>query len=148
MAIIDTLNEGIKEAIRSRNSLRLETFRMLKARILAADARAQLPDEEVIKLFKSYLGNLEEAFEISTKANRAADAEKLKGEIEIVKEFLPKMLSEAETRQLVLGAIEETKAGSAKDLGLVMKCIMKQNLPVDSKLVRELATVLLQNLAR
>ncbi len=63
MTFIEEINQGIKEAMRSRDQLRLDTLRMLKSKILAVDARVNLPDPEVVKLFKTYFGNLEEALE-------------------------------------------------------------------------------------
>ena len=60
MTLVEQINDGIKEAMRSKNQLRLDTLRMLKSKILAVDARANLPDSEVSKLFKTYLGTLQE----------------------------------------------------------------------------------------
>ena len=54
MTIVEKINEGIKEEMRSRDSVRLSTLRMLKSKIMAVDARANLPDAEVLKLFKTY----------------------------------------------------------------------------------------------
>lgn len=143
MTLIEQLNEGIKEAIRSRNSLRLDTLRMLKSKILAADARATLADAEVIKLFKTYFGNLQEALEMAQNANRVEMVEKLKGELAIVQEFLPKALSPEETKKVVIEAIAESGAKTKKEVGLVMKSVMKRDLPVDAKLVKDLASQLL-----
>lgn len=143
MTLAEQINNGIKEAIRSRNSLRLDTLRMLKSKILAADARANLPDAEVVKLFKTYLGNLEEALQHAEAAKRPEMIERLKGEMAIVHEFLPKALSPEETKQLVVEAIAESGAKTKKELGLVMKAIMKRNLPVDGKLAKDLASQLL-----
>lgn len=143
MALIDQINEGIKESIRSRNTLRLGVFRMLKSKILAADARATLPDDQVIKLFKTYYGNLEEALEHAKVAKRPELIENLQAEMKIVEEFLPKALSPEETKKVVLEAIAESGAKTKKELGIVMKTIMKRNLAVDAKLVKDLATELL-----
>ena len=145
MTIIEQINDGIKEAIRSRNSLRLDTLRMLKSKILAVDARACLPDAEVLKLFKTYFGNLEEALEMAQTANRPEMVERLKGELAIVQEFLPRSLSSDETKKVVIEAIAESGAKTKKDFGLVMKYVMKRNLPVDAKLVKDLANQLLED---
>ncbi len=51
MTIIEKINEGIKEAMKSRDQVRLGTLRMLKSKIMAVDARAALPDADVVKLF-------------------------------------------------------------------------------------------------
>lgn len=143
MTLIEQINQGIKEAIRNRASLRLDTLRMLKSKILAADARATLPDTEVLKLFKTYFGNLQEALEQAQTANRPEIVERLKGEIEIVQEFLPKNLSLEETKKIVIEAIAESGAKTKKELGLVMKSIMKKNLPLDGKVVKDLINQLL-----
>ena len=134
MSMIEKINEGIKEAMRSRDQLRLETLRMLKSKILAVDARCNLPDTEVSKLFKTYAGNLQEALEQAQAANRPEIASKLQGELAIVQEFLPKAPSFEETKQIVLQAITESGAKTKKDFGLVMKSIMKLNSAVDGKL--------------
>lgn len=143
MAIIEQINEGIKEAMRSRDLIRLSTLRMLKSKILAVDARAALPDTEVIKLFKTYFGNMQEALEQAQSANRPDIAEPLKKELIIIQEFLPKVPSLEETRKIVIQAIAESGAKTKKELGLVMKSIMKLNSSVDGKLAKELASELL-----
>lgn len=143
MAIIEQINEGIKEAMRSRDQIRLATLRMLKSKILAVDARGNLPDAEVIKLFKTYYGNLQEALEQAEAANRSDIAEPLKRELEIVQEFLPKTPSSEETQRLVEQAIAESGAKTKKDLGMVMKTLMRLNSAVDGKLAKDLANQLL-----
>ena len=143
MAIIERINEGIKEAMRSRDQIRLDTLRMLKSKILAVDARATLPDAEVIKLFKTYYGNLKEALEQALGANRTDISDQLKKELTIIEEFLPKALCHEETKRLVVQAIAESGAKTKKELGLVMKAVMKLNSEVDGKLAKDLAGELL-----
>jgi uncharacterized protein len=145
MALIEQINEGIKEAMRSRDAVRLGTLRMLKSKILAVDARANLPDPEVIKLFKTYFGNLQEALVQAQAANRPDMAEQLKSELLIIQEFLPKTPSEEETRKIVVQAIAESGAKTKKELGLVMKAVMKLNNSVDGKLAKDLASELLSD---
>lgn len=145
MPIIEIINEGIKDAMRSRDSLRLNTLRMLKSKILNVNARGEVPDTEVVKLFKTYLGNLQEALEQAIAVNRMELAEPLKGEIAIVQEFLPKALSEEETEKLVAQAMIESGAKSKKDFGLVMKALMKLNSGVDGKLAKKYIDPLLQD---
>ena len=143
MSIIEELNQGIKDAMKSQDRLRLDTLRMLKSKILAVDARGSLPDPEVLKLFKTYLGGLQEALEQAQTLNRPEVAEKLKNEVVIVQEFLPKALSSEDTQKLVLQAIADSGAKTKKDLGLVMKALMKLNNAVDGKLAKDLASQLL-----
>lgn len=145
MSIIEKINEGIKEAMRSRDQLRLSTLRMLKSKILAVDARAALPDTEVIKLFKTYFSNLQDALDQAQSVNRPDIAEPLKQELLIIQEFLPKALSIEETKKLIVQAIAESGAKTKKELGLVMKAVMKLNSSVDGKLAKELAGELLED---
>lgn len=141
MSLIEQINQGIKDSMKNKNQLRLDTLRMLKSKILSVDARGNLPDTDVIKLFKTYLGNLQEAIEQSR--DRPEAVEKLKSEIAIVQEFLPQALSPEETRIIVIKAIQESGAKNKKELGQVMKAIMKINSSVDGKLANELAKQLL-----
>lgn len=140
MTIFEKINQGIKEAMLSKDQLRLETLRMLKSKILNVDARGNLPDADVLKIFKTYLGNLQEALEQFQAANRTELVDKSKKEIIIVQEFLPKALSPEETKKLVQQAIAESGAKTKKDVGLVMKSVMKLNNAVDGKLAKDLAS--------
>lgn len=141
MTLIEKINLGIKEAMRSQDSVRLNTLRMLKSKILAVDARANLPDSEVLKLFKTYHSNLQEARDQA--GGRQEVINQLEKELEIVQEFLPKALSTEETQTIVVQAIADSGAKTKKDLGLVMKSVMKLNSSVDGKLAKELANQLL-----
>ena len=143
MTIIEQINEGIKAAMRSRDQVRLLTLRMLKSKILAVDARCNLPDPEVIKLFKTYFSSLQEALVQAQSVNRTDIAEQLKSELTIIQEFLPKALSPEETKRIVEQAINESGAKTKKDLGIVMKAVMKLNNTVDGKLAKNLADELL-----
>lgn len=145
MSIVEKINEGIKEAMKSKNQLRLDTLRMLKSKILTVDARGNLSDADVVKLFKTYNGNLQEALEQAEGANRSEIAGKLRKEIAIVQEFLPKALSAEETRSIVQQAIRESGAKTKKDLGLVMKAIMSINNTVDGKIAKDLASQMLMD---
>ncbi len=77
MKIIERINEGIKEAMKSKDQVRLSTLRMLKSKVMAVDARANLSDEEVVKIFKTYFGSLQEALEQALAVNRLDIAEPL-----------------------------------------------------------------------
>jgi uncharacterized protein len=143
MTLVEQINQGLKEAIKLRDQLRVDTLRMLKSKILAADARANLSDADVIKLFKTYASNLREAVEQTKQANRPETIKRLEDELKIVEEFLPKNLSPEETLTIVKEAVIKSNAKTKKELGLVMKQIMSLNLPIDGKLARELASQLL-----
>lgn len=145
MSLFEQINNGIKEAMRQKDQIRLETLRMLKSKILAVDARGNLEEVEIIKLFKTYFGNLEEALEQAIRATRAEMAEKLQKEMAIVKEFLPKAPTREETRAIIQEAIKISGAKVKKDFGILMKAIMKINNAVDGKLVQELVSEFLED---
>lgn len=145
MTIIEKINEGIKESMRSRDQIRLSTLRMLKSKILAVDARATLPDTEVIKLFKTYFANLQEALQQAEAANRLDIAEPLKSELLIVQEFLPKALSQEETKKIVIQAIAESGVKTKKGLGIVMKTVMQLNNAIDGNVAKVFANELLED---
>lgn len=143
MTILEQINDGIKEAIRSKNQLRLDTLRMLKSKILTVDARGNLPDPEILKIFKTYFGNLQEALEQAKGVGRTDVSQRLQSELHIIQEFLPKALSLEETKKLVVQAIADSGAKTKKELGLVMKAVMKLNNAIDGKLAKDLASQLL-----
>ncbi len=143
MIIIEKINDGIKDAMRSKDQIRLSTLRMLKSKVMAVDARANLPDAEVVKIFKTYFGSLYEALEHAEAAKRSDMIEQLKKEIVIVQEFLPKAISLEDTKTVVIQAISTSGAKTKKDLGLVMKAVKQLNASVDGKLAKDLAEGLL-----
>lgn len=144
MAIIEKINEGIKESMKKKDQIRLDTLRMLKSKILAVDARAALPDAEVLKLFKTYFGNLQEALAQAQTVNRTEIVKKLTTELAIVQEFLPKALTPEETKRMVEQAIIESGAKTKKDIGLVMR-VLKQNNSIDGKAAKEIADQILSD---
>lgn len=139
MTIFEQINQGIKEAMLKREQLRLDVLRMLKSKVMAVEARGNVPDPDVIKLFKTYYGNIQESLQTA----RPDMVEKLQAELAIIQEFLPKVPSPEETKKLITQAIADSGAKSKKDLGLVMKAVMKLNSAVDGKLAKELADQLL-----
>lgn len=143
--LFEKINEGIKAAIKAREQLRLDVLRMLKSKILAVDARGTIPDEQIVKLFKTYFGNLQEALEQAESLGRFDIAERLKSELLIIQEFLPKALSLEETKRIVEQAIADSGAKKKKEIGLVMKSIKKFSNQVDGKLAKELADQLLED---
>ncbi|CDZ81530.1 hypothetical protein BN1013_02066 [Candidatus Rubidus massiliensis] len=143
MSLVEKISEDLKEAMKSRNQVRLDTLRMLKSKILTADARGNLSDEDVVKLFKTYAGNLQEAIEQSEAVNRQEMVDKLKIELQIVQEYLPKALSREETKKIVEQAITQSGAKTKKDLGLVMKQIKAMGSSIDGKTAKEIADELL-----
>jgi len=134
------LNDDLAAAMRAKDAVRLDVIRMMKSKVLNINARGDLPDAEIIKILQKYAKSLKDAIEETKKVNRPDAVKKLEGELKIVGEYLPKMLSEAEVKDIVAKAIAEVGATSPKDTGKVMKVVMGMGLNVDGSMVSKLVS--------
>ena len=126
--------------MKAKDTFRLDVIRMMKSKVLNVNARGDLPDAEILKILQKYAKSLKDAIEETKKVNRPEAVTKLEGELKIVGEYLPKMLSEAEVRDIVAKAIAEVGATSPKDTGKVMKAVMGMGLSVDGSMVSKLVS--------
>jgi uncharacterized protein YqeY len=123
MDIKTQLNEAVKDAMRSGDTLRKNTLRMALAAIKQAevDKRTELDDLAVIALLQKEIKNRKEAIEEAKKAGRDDLISDNEAEIALLEPFLPKSLSVDELREIIQAAIAETGASSMADMGKVMK---------------------------
>ena len=145
MSIKTQLNESMKDAMRSRDEVRLRTVRMALAAVkqVEVDKRIELDDTAVMNLIQKEVKNRREAIEEAKKANRADLVAANEEEIGVLQAFLPKAMPAEELRAIVQAAIAETGASSPSDMGKVMKTVMPKvagRAPNDmvSAMVREL----------
>lgn len=126
--IADTLTEKIKEALKSRDSVRASTLRLLSSSIHNEEIAKQrkLTEEEELVIVRRELKRREEAAEAYKKGGRPESAEKEKQEAEILKEFLPVQMSEEELGELVNQLIGELGASGPTDFGKVMGAAVKK----------------------
>ena len=121
----DRLNEDMKAALKGGDQARLSTLRMLRSQILIEKKRdvsiTTLPDADAIRAFQSYAKKLKDSIAEYQKLGKAEDVAKISGELKVVEEYLPAVLSEAESRDMVHAVISELGATSMKDMGRVMK---------------------------
>jgi uncharacterized protein len=121
----ERLNEDMKAALKGGDPARLSTLRMLRSELLLAKKKdvsiTTLPDPDAIKAFQSYAKKLKDSIAEYEKLGKGEDVAKIRGELKVVEEYLPSMLSEAESRELVRVVVAELNATSMKDLGRVMK---------------------------
>ncbi len=143
MSLFKKISKDLQMALKQKNTLRLETLRMMKSKILLVNARGALDDKEILKILSKYAKNLREAIEEARKANRLDVSEKTEKELKIVEEYLPKQLSEDETRNLAKKIIDKLGVSSMKDMGKVMKTIMSEHADVDGKTVKDIVTDIL-----
>ena len=121
----ERLNEDMKAALKGGNQARLSTLRMLRSQVLLEKKKdvsiTTLPDADAIRAFQAYAKKLKDSIAEYQKLGKTEDVTKIQGELEIVEEYLPTMLSEAESRELVRAVVAELGATSMKDMGRVMK---------------------------
>jgi len=144
MGIFKKICNDLQSAMKKRDTIRLETLRMMKSKILLVNARGKLEDKEILKILSKYGKTLREAIEEARNVNRLDVAEKTEKELKIVEEYLPRLLSEDETRQLVKKVIDKLGASSMKDTGAVMKKIMSEHTNADGKTVKDIVTNMLK----
>ena len=125
----DTINAALKEAMKAQDKRRISTLRLISAAIKDRDivargsGKEQASDAELLELFAKMIKQREESAKIYDEAGRRELAEQEREEIAIIREYLPKQLSDAETEAAIAAAIGETGAASVKDMGKVMAAL-------------------------
>ena len=135
------LNDAMKEAMKAKDSLRLNAIRLIKTAVKnrEIDERRELGEQEVIAVLSSLVKQRKESAQVYRENDRLELAEKEELELAVIQGFLPTQLDEAGIRQLIEAALAETGAASPKDMGKVMKIVSAQTLGrADGKLVSEL----------
>ena len=142
MSLRDRLTEDLKLAMKARDQLRMDVIRMIKAAVLnkEVEMKKDLDDAEMSRIMTTMIKQRKESVEQYEKGQRAELAAKERQEISIIESYLPKALSAEELERIVETVIRETGAGSAKDMGAVMKTVMARlaGQPVDGKHVSDL----------
>ena len=85
-----------------------------------------MPDNDLISLLKKMVKQRNDSCEAYKKGGRNELFENEMSEIKIINQFLPKQLSEDETKKICLDAIKAVKASSVKDMGKVMGALKKE----------------------
>ena len=122
----EAISEGYKAAMKARDQRRTATLRSINAAIKDKDianrgeGKPPLADAEVLALLQKMVKQREESFAIYAEAGRTDLATVEKEEIDILNEFLPKGLSDAEIDDAIRAAITKTGAAGGKDMGKVI----------------------------
>ncbi|HLS18461.1 MAG TPA: GatB/YqeY domain-containing protein [Paracoccaceae bacterium] len=123
----DRLEASIRAAMRERDALRLSTLRLMSAALKDQDiARrgagdgGELPEAEIWALFSKMVRQREESARAYEEAGRSDMAKQERSEQDIIREFLPRPMSEEEVGAAIEQTIRETGAESIRDMGRVM----------------------------
>jgi uncharacterized protein YqeY len=122
----EAIDEAYKTALKARDQRRTATLRAVNAAIKDKDianrgeGKGPLASEDILVLLQKMVKQREESLAIYTQAGRTDLATVEKEEIDILNEFLPKGLTEAEVEEAIKAAIAKTGAAAAKDMGKVI----------------------------
>lgn len=123
MDMRERILNDLKDAMKSRDKERLAVIRMLKGSIQMEELnkKHELSDEEVISVVTKEIKSRNDSIKEFEKGKRDDLIQKTKSEIEILKVYLPKQLSDEEAMQIIDEAFALIKPESPKDMGKVMK---------------------------
>lgn len=126
MSLSEQIMSDMKEAMKARDKVRLNTVRMIKSALMNEKIKAghDLTAEEELTVLSREKKQREESIEEFTKANRKDLADETKQELTIVESYLPKQMTQEELNQAVSSAIAEVNAQGKSDFGKVMKVLM------------------------
>lgn len=130
MALFDQISKDIMAAMKARDKVRLDTLRNIKKVFLEAvsapGADGTLADADAMKILQKLAKQGKESAATFTQAGRNELAEAELAQVSVIKEYLPKPLTEAEIEQQVKDIIAQTGATSVKEMGRVMGMASKQ----------------------
>ena len=130
MSLQTKVMDALKEAMKAKDTIALESLRAIKSAILLAKteagAAAELAEEEELKLLQKLVKPRKDSAALYAQQGRNDLAEPELAQVAVIEKFLPKQLSEAEVTEAVKAIIAEVGATSAKDMGKVMGVATKQ----------------------
>jgi uncharacterized protein len=122
----ETITAALKHATKAQDKRRISTLRLISAAIKDRDIAArtagktEATEAELLELLAKMIKQREESEKIYADAGRAELAQQEAEEIAIIREFLPKQLSDKDMEKAIAAAIAKTGAASIKDMGKVM----------------------------
>ena len=130
MALKETIEAGIKDAMRAKDADRLRALRAIKSMILLEETSGSNADglsaDAEMKILMKAAKQRKDSLDVYVNQNRPDLAEKEQAELSIIEEFLPKQLSEEELTTRIAEIIAAVGATSPADMGRVMGAASKQ----------------------
>ena len=124
MKIEEKINESIKDSMKEKNSLRLDSLRAIKSAILLEKTKSgskdQIEESVVLKILQKMVKQRNDSAKIYLEQNRKQLAEVEISQANIISEFLPTQLSQSKLSEIIDKVIEEVGAESMKDMGKVI----------------------------
>ncbi len=134
MSLRDKIDNDYKNALKSKDKNKISTYRLILSGVKDLDInnrsgpnKKETDDEDIKKLLKKMIKQRSESIEIYKKNNRSDLLEIEQGELNVLSEYLPKQLSEADTEKICEEIIKNSGASSLKDMGKVMGELKKNH---------------------
>lgn len=125
------INNDIKAAMLARDKKKLEALRAIKAALLLEKtgkdiSSGEIPESVEMKILQKLVKQRKESAAIYREKNRVEMAEDEEFQSNIIEQYLPDQMSEAEVEEIITGIIAETGASTIKDMGRVMGMASKK----------------------
>ena len=134
MSLKETIETEYKNALKSKDKSKISTYRLILSSIKDLDIsnrsgpnKKETDDGDIKKLFKKMVKQRAESIEIYKKNNRSDLLEVEQNEYDILSSFLPKQLSDEDTKKICEEIILKLGAASVKDMGKVMGELKKKH---------------------
>ena len=134
MSLKETIETKYKNALKSKDKIKISTYRLILSSIKDLDIsnrsgpnKKETDDEDIKKLLKKMVKQRAESIEIYKSNNRTDLLEVEQNEYDILTSFLPKQLSQEDTKKICEELILKLGASSIKDMGKVMGELKKQH---------------------
>src|SRR6516164_4017307 len=126
----DQINTALKDAMKSGDTRRVSTLRLINAEILkretSAAERVSLNDAEILDVMGKMIKQRQESLDIYEKAGRTELADQERKEIAIISAYLPQQLSDIEAGEAISALIKELEAATLKDMGRTMAALKER----------------------
>ena len=130
MSLEKQIMEEMKAAMKSKDTVALQSLRAIKSAILLAKTEAGAGDgltsEQELKIVQKQVKQRKDSAAIFIEQGRQDLANPELAEAAVLEKFLPEALSEEEIENVVIATIEQTGASGMKDMGKVMGIVSKQ----------------------
>ena len=126
MSLKKQIEEKLNQALKAKDKNTYPTLRLVVSAIKDAEIAArtkgqkEMSDSDIMAILKKMIKQRNESCEVYKKAGRNELLESETKEIKVISNFLPKQLSEQETKKICQEAIKSSGASSMKDMGKIM----------------------------
>jgi uncharacterized protein YqeY len=128
----DKISDALKSAMKGGQKRRVSTYRLIMAAIKDRDIAARgnggerVSDEDILQIFTKMIKQRFESAKMYEEGGRLELADQEREEIEIIREFLPKQLSDDEVKDICAKIVDEVDGSSLRDMGKCMAALKER----------------------